>query len=208
MRERFFTYTDAETSEILDAVPKGNEVKRGVHKRLFSMIENAERGPRGIIFTEKERMEFRSSKASEKRELRKVMKSLRHVLEFIDRLPENETDGPDHLEYADIARCATKSLRDLERNIEMRETLALYALAGTKSPKGSRYREYTEQLFDEIKQTWLEFGGQIDEHHKQEYKRFFMAVVKPALTNKTIEHEFNIGLTDDTFKGHYRKATR
>lgn len=208
MRERFFTYTEAEISEILDALPRGNEPKRGVHRRLFSMIENSERGPRDEVFTEKEKKEFRASKESEKRELRKVMTHLRHVLEFVDSLSEMETDGPDSAEDVEIARSATESLRNLERHLEKRENLAMYALAGTKSQKGSRHREYTEKLFNEIKRTWLDFGGLIDADNKRAYERFFLAVARPALSNKTIGDEFNVGLNPSTFSEHYKKAVQ
>lgn len=210
MRERFFAYTDAEKSEILEATPKQNGPKRGGIKRLFALIETAEKGPWDLVFTEKRRRQFRTAMQSQAKEIERARASLDHLLSFIDNFTtkDNELRVIGASDFDSAASAAANALNAFAPHLNLYHEFAEDAFVSTKSDKGSRYREYTEHLFDEIKQTWLDFGGRIDAGNKKAYERFFLAVAKPALTNKTIGDEFNVGLNPNTFSEHYKKAVK
>jgi len=210
MRERFFIYTDAEKSEILEAISTGTGPKRGRIKHLFALIETAESGPWNLVFTEKQRRQFRASEQIQAKEIERARESLDHLLGFIGKLTpkDNELKAFGASDFDSAAIAAAEALNAFAPQLDLYHEFAEDAFVSTKSDKGSRYREYTEHLFDEIKQTWLDFGGRIDSDNKKAYERFFLAVAKPALTNKTIGDEFNVGLNTSTFSEHYKKAAR
>ncbi len=155
--------------------------------------------------------EFREVKADLAKEYRDILRAIHHLdksigsrVQDIDLMDGRAYRDPIAVAFEDAKPHLDRIARLIERQIDADDRW----MRGLKSQSraSNNARPFASRLMQFVSSAWLDHGGSIS--HREDYKRFFEAVIRPVLSDANIMHTQGCAWSDGMFRNHVQRMMK